>query len=104
MKIANAGGLWKLTSETTPFKWGKEQEEAFKLIKQKSEEKMLNTHFDPDKPCDLVVDGSKEGICAVLLQDGQMVRCISRTLKGAEKNYAPVEFEMVALVYGCTKF
>jgi hypothetical protein len=65
-------------------------------------------HFDPKLPITLTTDASNEGISAVLnhIIDGEekMVGCVSRTLMPAEKNYAVVHKEALAIYYGVTKF
>ena len=47
---------------------------------------------------------SKSGLGACLLQDGHPVAYASRSLSSAEVNYAQIEKELVAVVFGCEKF
>jgi len=54
-------------------------------------------HFRDDVPVELYTDGSRQGIAGVLVQEGRMVAVASRVLKAAERNYHPVEFEMLAV-------
>ena len=61
---------------------------------------LSNTHYDDDKPVELWTDWSPKAIAAVLMQEGKMVHCASRSLNQAEKNYAAVEGEMLALTFG----
>ena len=53
-------------------------------------------------------DASKDGLGAVLLQehDGNWlpVAFISRAMTSAEKSYAPIEKELLGLVFACEKF
>ena len=58
-----------------------------------------NTHYDENKEVSLYVDGSKQSVSGVLTQEGEMVHCVSRTLNSAEQDYAPIEFEMLSVVY-----
>lgn len=60
--------------------------------------------FDVQKPVTLSVDASSEGIGAVILQDKKPVAYGSRALTDAQKNYAQIEKELLAIVYGCEKF
>ena len=53
----------------------------------------------------MVVDSSGgDSICALIMQDGNMVMCTSRTLTPTERKYHIIEKEMLAVKYGCKKF
>ena len=69
----------------------------------------LLTHFDSAKPIVVHCDASPYGVGAVLshvMNDGteQPVSYCSRTLTAAERNYAHIEKEGLALVYSVKKF
>ena len=61
-------------------------------------------YFDPDKELVLQVDSSKEGLGAALLQDGKPIEYASRALTSAERNWAQIEKETLAVVFGLERF
>ena len=66
-------------------------------------------HFDPRKPLVLSVDASPKGVGAVLshqMSDGseRPIAYASRTLSKSEANYAQIEKEGLAIVFGLKKF
>ena len=60
--------------------------------------------FDPSKAMQIQVDASKSGIGAVLMQNGKPVSYASRSLTNAQKNYAIIEKELLAVLFGCERF
>ena len=50
------------------------------------------------------MDAPSEGLGACLLQGMQQVPYASRSLNSAKRNYAQIEKEMLAIVYGTNKF
>ena len=69
----------------------------------------LLTHFDPTKPIVVHCDASPYGLGVVLshvMSDGseRPVSYASRTLSVAERNYAHIEKEGLALVYAVKKY
>lgn len=60
--------------------------------------------YDPEAEVTLQCDASKYGLAATLLQDGQPVAFASRTLSHTERNYAQIEKECLAIVFGCQRF
>ena len=54
-------------------------------------------YFDPEKELVLQVDSSKNGLGAVLLQNGKPIEFASRSLKPAKRNWAQIEKEELDL-------
>ena len=76
-----------------------------KLSKELLTSSSLLMHFDPTLPIVLACDASHYGVGAVIahkMPDGseKPVGYLSRTLNDAEKNYAQLEKEGLALVFG----
>ena len=52
----------------------------------------------------LQVDGSKNGIGAVLLQNDQPIEYASRALTKSQRNWAQIEKELLSVVFGLERF
>ena len=61
-------------------------------------------YFQVNQPVLVQTDASSEGLGAVLIQDNQLVSYTSRSLTDSEKRYAPIELELLAIVFGMQKF
>ena len=61
-------------------------------------------YFDKNKETVLQCDASQTGLGACLLQEGQPVCYASRALTPTEENYAQIEKELLAVVFGMEKF
>lgn len=97
--------------KTGEFKWGAEQDLAFKLIKGKLAHADTLKFFsnDPKVRTILTVDASPTGVGACLVQIGEdgIVRPIcfaGRRLSATERNYPQPQREALAVVYGVKKF
>ena len=60
--------------------------------------------FDPEKEVTIQCDASQDGLGAVLTQEGKPIHYASRAMTKAEKNYAQVEKELLAIVFACERF
>ena len=60
--------------------------------------------YNVNKPVLIQCDASTEGLGATLLQGGQPVASVYRSLTKAEKNYVALELECLAIVFACSKF
>ena len=82
-----------------PFVWGEEQEEAFRLLKQKlCQAPILSL---PEGTDDFVVycDASRRGLRCVLMQRNKVIAYASRQLKIHEKNYTTHDLELGAVIF-----
>ena len=64
----------------------------------------LLKYYEPDKPLVLQCDASEKGLGASLLQDGKSVAYASRALTTTEMNYAQIEKELLAIMFGVECF
>ena len=81
------------------------QQESFETIKKLvSEAPILLQYYNVSKPAKIQCDASGKGLGAVLLQDNKPVCYASQALTCAESRYAPIEAEMLAVVFACHKF
>ena len=96
--------LDKLRGKGVPWKWSKEEREAFSKLKSLLCSESVLTFYDPRLPLKLDCDASKSGIGAVLshiMLDGseKPIEYVSRTLSSAEKNYAQIDREALAIIW-----
>ena len=101
--------LYQLLSNKTEWFWSKECEISFLWAKEVLSSEQVLVHYDPQKPLILSVDASPYGIGAVLshlMEDGseRPVEFASRTLSSAERNYAQIEKEGLAIIFGIKRF
>ncbi|GJR46749.1 putative reverse transcriptase domain-containing protein [Tanacetum coccineum] len=91
--------LTKLTLKNKNYIWGKEQESAFQLLKQKLCEAPILAL--PEGNDDFVVycDASLQGLGAVLMQREKVIAYASRQLKPHEENYTTHDLELGAVVF-----
>ncbi len=96
--------LRRLTEKDAVFTWQSQQEEAFNSVKQMLTQEPLLRYYDVTRPVSIQCDASEYGLGATLLQDNQPVAYASRSLSPAERNYAQIEKEALAIVFACEKF
>ena len=99
-RLLKKGQKWKLTAT---------EEASFSELKKRLTQAPVLAHYDGRKPVRLITDASLYGLGAVLVQvdgDGneRPVRFASRSLSTAEKNYAQVEREGLAVIFGVKRF
>ncbi|PAA81393.1 hypothetical protein BOX15_Mlig005974g2 [Macrostomum lignano] len=96
--------LRELMKKESEWVWTNDQEKAYQGIKQCLCEAPVLAPFDPNKDLILSVDASKDGLGAALLQEGHVIEYASSALTSAQKKYAQIEKEMLAIVFGCRRF
>ena len=92
-----------LTHKKEPWKWGEEQEKAFRELKEKFITAPILTHWDPDLLMVLEADCSGYSLGACLSQvdrEGRLqpVAYFSKKLSPAESNYPIYNNKMLAIV------
>ncbi len=101
--------LYTLLRARVPWQWSPEEERAFEASKQLLLSSQVLVHFDACQELILSCNASSYGVGAVLshrFKDGseKPIGFASCTLTPAERNYAQVEKEGLACVYGVKHF
>ena len=101
--------LNELLQAKRQWKWTSECQSAFQKAKDLLTSSSVLAHYDTNLPIRLAADASAYGIGAVLshvLPTGEEkpVAFVSRTLSSSEKNYAQIEKEALAIVFGVKRF
>ena len=60
--------------------------------------------FEPSNAIQIQVNASQSGIGTVLMQNGKPISYASRSLTNAQKNYAIIEKELLAVLFGCERY
>ena len=97
--------LYSLLQKATQWSWGNPQQADFQKAKAQLTSEKLLIHYDPRKELLLSCDALPYGVGAVLshrTQNGtnQPIAFASRSLSKAEKGYAHLDKEGLAIVYG----
>lgn len=100
--------LYKLTKKGVPFQWSKECQIAFERSKKLLMTNNLLVHYDPNKEIVIHCDASPYGLGAILSHviegKDRPVLFTSCTLTSAQKNYAQLHREALAIVFAVKKF
>ena len=100
--------LRQLLQEDILWHWTDEHSSAIQSIKKLITQSPVLKYFDPKLDTKLSVDASKSGLGGVLLQkhdsDWFPVAYASRGITPCERNYAQIEKETLATVFGTEKF
>jgi hypothetical protein len=93
-----------LLKQDVEYVWDAAQKEAFDNMKTVISNTPVLAYYDNAMPITLQVDASKYGLGATLMQDGRPVAYASKALTPSEVNYAQIEKEMYAILFGCQRF
>lgn len=90
------------------WRWGEVEQRALDTLKERLSRTPVLALADTTKPFVIHCDASGFAVGAVLMQDQghglQPVSFISEKMSAAERNYAPHEQELLALVYACERW
>ena len=101
--------LNQLLQKDAPWNWSSSCERAFQQTKSILASTQVLVHYNSKYPLRLAVDASAYGVGAVIshiMPNGEErpTAFASRTLSKSERNYAQLEKEALALVFGVKKF
>ena len=101
--------LYRLLRKDVRFRWTQCEEDAFRKAKNLLTSSNLLVHYDSTEELVMAFDASPYGVGAVLAHvDSQgrerPIGFVSRTLSKAEQNYAQMEREGLACIFGLKKF
>ena len=103
------GPLHVLLRKSVTWEWSDACQKAFEACKAQLSSSKVLVHYDTAKPLKLDCDASSYGVGAVLshmMEDGseRPIAYASRTLTSSERNYAQLEKEALAMIFGVKKF
>ncbi|GKA38931.1 putative reverse transcriptase domain-containing protein [Tanacetum coccineum] len=91
--------LTKLTQTNKKYELGKEEEEAFQLLKQKLCSALVLALLKGTKDFVVYCDASLNGLSALLMQRENFIAYSSRQLKVHEENYTTHDLELGVVVF-----
>ncbi|GKF07839.1 putative reverse transcriptase domain-containing protein [Tanacetum coccineum] len=91
--------MTELTQNNKKYIWGKDQESAFKLLKQKLCEAPILALPEGNDNFVVYCDASYQGLGAVLMQREKVIAYASRQLKPDEENYTTHDLKLGAVVF-----
>ena len=94
----------ELLKKDAEFQWTEMHQKAIELVKASICKETMLAYFDRDKESLVQVDASGRGLGAVFLQDKKPIAYASKSLTDAEKRYANIERELLAVVFGAERF
>lgn len=104
-----AAPLHQLLKKDSKWQWTSSEQSSFDSIKSILTSAPTLVHYDPVKPIILSCDASPFGVGAILShrfadKTEKPISFASRTLSSSEKNYAHIDKEALAIIYGVNKF
>ena len=97
--------LRKLTEKEVAWSWQPEHEEDFQKIKDLMSDSANLAPYDPKRRTELLTDASRLGLGFVLIQFDEtskrwrLIKAGSTALKRAQKNYPPIQLELLGLTW-----
>ena len=100
--------LYQLVQKDVKFKWTAETQKTFEKLKTLITAETVFTPYDPDLPGRLACDSSAYELGVVdsnVMENGEEtpIAFASRSLNSAEKNYAQIHKEALAIIWGVKK-
>ena len=92
--------LRKHIRKNTEFVWSPECEQSFQEVKQKPTSAPILIYYDPV----LQVDNIKDGVGAVVMQDGRPIVYALRALTASERKWAQNEMDAMDVLFGVQIF
>ena len=96
--------LREILEKETEWMWLDKHDKAVEKLKNALTNSPTLKFFDVKKEVSIECDASKDGLGAVLLQEGQPVAYCSRSMTAAEQRYAQIEKETLAIVFSLERF
>ncbi|XP_055911526.1 uncharacterized protein K02A2.6-like [Eupeodes corollae] len=96
--------LRQLLKKEVAWHWTDAHEKEFNMLKTLISTAPILTFYDPNKIITLSVDASKGAVGAVISHDNSPIAYASATLTSSQQNYAQIEKELFAILFGCIKF
>ena len=96
--------LRSLERKGVHFTWSAQHQQSFENIKDLVRNCMMLSYYDRKKEVTLQCDYSEKGLGVALVQEGRPVQFASKALIDDENDFAPIEGEMLGVVYGIQKF
>ena len=93
-----------LLDKRVEFVWTFEHDEAIDKIKTVLSSDQVLAFYDINNNITLSCDASKDGLGSCILQDNRPISYASRSLTKCQKQYAQIEKELLAIVFGCERF
>ena len=96
--------LRALLKDNVHYTWEPEHEHAFKSIKQAMAFSCNLQFFNHKADTEVQCDASLKGLGTCMIQNGQPVSYVSKSLTDTESRYSNIEREMLGVVFALTRF
>ncbi|CAH2101985.1 unnamed protein product [Euphydryas editha] len=96
--------LRSLLSKNTKWSWSHEHNTEYNSLKEIITKTPVLTYYNPNKDITLSVYSSKDAMGAVICHNSQPIAYASASLTPCQQSYSQIEKELLAILFGCTKF